>query len=104
MCLFWQNLEIVMVFTFYGKNFGQIFPIFFMKPAAGAKFLHWLGDKLQIPSPKLRALIKRHFRHSGWWNSKFLESLFSALWDYIAKKKQYHILWPIFGLVKPIFV
>ena len=46
MCLFWQNLEIVMVFTFYGKNFGQIFPIFFMKPAAGAKFLHWLGGQI----------------------------------------------------------
>ena len=49
---------------FYGKIFGQIFPIFFMKPAAGAKFLHWLGDKLQIPPPKIAHSSKRHFRHS----------------------------------------
>ena len=52
MCFFWQNLEIVMVFTFYGKNFVQFLTLFFVKQKAGAKFLHWFGHKLQNSSAK----------------------------------------------------
>ena len=57
MCFFWQNLEIVMVFTFYGKNFGKNFSIFFMKTAGQANIFNWFGHKLWNSSAHIRTHI-----------------------------------------------